>query len=840
MRIRKRFIFLPLLVALLAYLFYAVYNDVREQTIIDFNHQQMLLAKQTARSIEELLENYHDELNFLSGNNQIAEMTDQGRELMRDYFSSKSMKIKAITRVGPMGKIMFTVPFDKNAIGRDISYQDHIQRIMKTHKPVLSDVFMAVQNYRAIAYHVPVMKNNSFRGTLAILIPFDTITSTLLKNINPASGSDAWVISHKGIELYCSDSTHIGYHIYASHSGSIKTIAANMMAGYSGADTYPADAVPGYFDSQSVMHAVYHPINLHDTFWAICIASNENMILSTMTGFRNKLFLILALLLGVGTLYTYYYLKAWVLLKEESRRKRAEEALRDSEKRFRELADLLPQTVFETDREGLITFANRTAFKYFGYTDADFKKGLSAFQMLDPKDRKRGRANIEKILAGQPVSEYEYIALRKDGTTFPVLIYSNAIYSDNKPVGLRGLIIDISQQKQLEQQFQQAQKMEAVGQLAGGVAHDFNNLLTVISGYSSMLLLREDLDKAGKERLEQIKKAADKAESLTRQLLAFSRKQIAQPKVVDINKILKDSTTMLTRLIGEDISIELHLADHLPLILVDPHQIEQIMINLIVNARDAIQDNASEEAPKIISVETKNAGFDSEYAKNHPDCSEGPRVLLSVSDTGMGMEQEVLEKIFEPFFTTKEVGKGTGLGLSTVYGIVKQNKANIHVYSEPGQGTTFKIYWPLAEKQMEELNTGLSSHLYHGEETILLVEDDESVRKFACDSLQSMGYTVFNAKDAEQALTLLKADNFKPVLIITDLIMPGMDGQELSRRVKKSHPDLKVIFSSGYTDNHIMKSGFIEEGVHFIQKPYSISTLSAKVREVLDNQTVER
>ena len=398
------------------------------------------------------------------------------------------------------------------------------------------------------------------------------------------------------------------------------------------------------------------------------------------------------------------------------------------------------------------------------------------------------------------------------------------------------LVVPVTERKRierekanLEEQLRQSQKMEAIGRLAGGVAHDFNNLLTVIKGYSQLSLLELKEDDPLKENIEEIKRATERAADLTRQLLAFSRRQILEVKVLDLNTILKNLDKMLRRVIGEDIELVTLLAEDLGMVKSDPGQIEQVVMNLAVNARDAMPNGGK------LTIETANVELDEEYARAHIAVKPGCYVMLSVSDTGIGMTPEVKERVFEPFFTTKEKSKGTGLGLSTVYGIVKQSEGNIWVYSELGKGTTFKIYLPRVDEPLEEV-TGevVKKELPRGGETILIVEDNEEVRKLAARILKKQGYTVLEGSHGDEALNVCKQHKGPIHLMVTDVVMPGMSGRELSERLKPLYPQMKVLYMSGYTDNAITHHGVLEKGVNYIQKPFTVDGLARKVREVLD------
>jgi PAS domain S-box-containing protein len=381
----------------------------------------------------------------------------------------------------------------------------------------------------------------------------------------------------------------------------------------------------------------------------------------------------------------------------------------------------------------------------------------------------------------------------------------------------------------LQEQLRQSQKMEAIGRLAGGVAHDFNNLLTVIKGYSELSLAEMKEEDPFRESVEEIKKSADRASDLTRQLLAFSRRQIMEMKVLNLNTILQNLEKMLRRLIGEDIELTFLSGGDLRSVKVDPGQIEQVIINLSVNARDAMPKGGK------LTIETVNAVLDEEYASKHIAVKPGQYVMLSVSDTGIGMTSEVRERVFEPFFTTKERGRGTGLGLSTVYGIVKQSGGNIWVYSEPDRGTTFKIYLPQVNEALEELCEKVETReLPRGTETVLIVEDDKEVRKLAVRILENQGYKVLKASQGSEALPLSKEYQEPIHLMLADVVMPGLDGRELAERVKFFHPQMKVLYMSGYTENAITHHGVLEKGMNYIQKPFAVDALARKVREVLD------
>ena len=439
---------------------------------------------------------------------------------------------------------------------------------------------------------------------------------------------------------------------------------------------------------------------------------------------------------------------------------------------------------------------------------------------------------MKRVRSGEHVPPFETVRRRKDGKQIHVSVSISPIRdSDGRIMGASAISRDISERKRLEEQVRQSQKMEAIGQLAGGVAHDFNNLLTIISGYSDMLLSSLKADNPAREILAEIQRAGEKAASLTRQLLAFSRKQVLEPRVLDLNAIVTDTEKMLRRLIGEDLSLTTVLAPELGRVKADPGQLEQVIVNLVVNARDAMPEGGQ------ITIETANVEVDQAYFQTRPEVQPGSYVVLAVSDTGHGMDEATKARIFEPFFTTKGPGKGTGLGLATVYGIVKQSGGSIYVYSEPGLGSTFKIYLPLVKDEIPARKSSPGTNPpSRGKETILLVEDEVAVRAITRFALQSFGYTVLEARDGQEAIRLCEEQKPAIDLLVSDVVMPEMSGRQLTERLLTMVPRLKVLYVSGYTDDAIVRHGVLEPGAAFLQKPFTPKALANKVREVLDDR----
>ena len=535
----------------------------------------------------------------------------------------------------------------------------------------------------------------------------------------------------------------------------------------------------------------------------------------------------LELSLGEFTMNGRRFLTA--IARDISERKRAEQDLRKSEERYRELVENARDIIYTQDLYGNYTSINKSAEQLTGYTREESLK-INSCQVIAPEYRETAREMITRKLKGEAETTYDLEIIAKDGRRVAMEVNTRLIYQNDRPVGVQGIARDVTERKQLEVQLRQSQKLEAVGQLAGGVAHDFNNLLTVILGASEMVLRRMDRSDPFYRNVEEIKKAGEHASSLTRQLLAFSRKQVLQPKVIDLNTIVADMGKMLLRLIGEDIELITDLKPSPARVKADPGQIEQVVMNLAVNARDAMPRGGT------LIIKTSDVVMDDDLARRYVSIEPGPHIMLTVSDTGHGMDAETQARVFEPFFTTKESGKGTGLGLATVYGIVKQSGGNIWLHSEPGIGTTFKIYLPRIDNVPGSVEPVSEMHsVPEGNETLLLVEDEEQVRRIIKEILEKQGYRVLSAANGEEALKFAEDPRMQIHLLLTDVVMPQISGRELAERLLTIRPQLQVLYMSGYTDDAIVRHGLLEESLNFIQKPFDSISVARKVREVLDS-----
>lgn len=515
-------------------------------------------------------------------------------------------------------------------------------------------------------------------------------------------------------------------------------------------------------------------------------------------------------------------------IRDVTQRKRVEDALRQSEASFRGMVEGT-YGVYRAASDGSILMANAALARILGY---DSERELLALNLVTDIFQP---GEYSSHLFDQPGTRKQFARIaagwrRKDGKVITVELSGRAVSDDKSDLLYFEVIVeDVSHQRSVAHRLRHVQKMEAIGRLAGGIAHDFNNVLGVITGYSEMLFDKLGADPKLSALVSHISKATERGASLTRQLLAFSRQQVLEPRVIDIQEHIKGIEDLLQRVLGEDIRLTIDAGSHPVHLRADPTQLEQVIMNLVVNARDAMPSGGN------LTIEISEAHLDDEYCKQNPDTRPGSYVRIAVTDTGCGMNQEVLSRLFEPFFTTKESGKGTGLGLATVYGIVKQSAGHITVYSEVGHGTTFKVYLPMSEESVFMPETASVDGLVpSGTETILLVEDEDSLREVAREYLTNKGYAVLEAREPESAIDAAEKAPHPIDLLLTDVILPGSSGVQLAQRLSASYPQMRVLYVSGYTADAIVHHGGHDPNFAFLSKPFSLSVLARKIRSVLD------
>ncbi|OGW26597.1 MAG: hypothetical protein A2X56_07790 [Nitrospirae bacterium GWC2_57_13] len=505
-----------------------------------------------------------------------------------------------------------------------------------------------------------------------------------------------------------------------------------------------------------------------------------------------------------------------------------QDQFREVQERYRRLYENAPDMMHSVDANGVIVVCNETEERILGFAPGELA-GRPLTDIVAPEDNDKCAQKLTQLKSDDSF-EGEMTLLARHGKRIPVYVSSRSIRDDQGNFVMSDTILrDITEKKQLEAQLLHSQKMEAIGLLAGGVAHDFNNILTAIIGYGNLALMKQNVDADTRQYIDQILESADRAAHLTHSLLAFSRKQIINPRPLKLGDVISRMHNLLSRIIGEDIELRIYPHDEEFPVLADPTQLEQVLMNLATNARDAMPDGG------LLLIEIQPVELTEEYVRTHAFAKPGRYMLLSVTDTGHGMEEYLKEKIFEPFFSTKDIGKGTGLGLSMVYGIVKQHNGYINVYSEPGKGTTFKIYLPLIEGELAPPELRPPVEVVGGTETILLAEDDPAVRNLAATLLRAQGYKVIIAEDGEEAVARFRENQKAISLVVLDVVMPKKSGKTAYDEINLIRPGQKALFVSGYTSNLIHKKGILEEGREFISKPFTPSSFLQKVRAVLDD-----
>jgi PAS domain S-box-containing protein len=737
------------------------------------------------------------------------------------------------------GTLKAIAPPDR-IVGWNFAYRDWYRGVTRRKQPYISEVYSTAAGANPLVVAVVVPIQGLAGEPIGLLMAAYTLETLTEKLRSLHLGDGAYVADQRGVVAAATDLASLGKSLPAS----LETPTRASMGGEAGSTRVPGagdDWLVGYAPVSELGWVVVYPRRVAESVRPAILLRQFGVLAA---GFLSLIYLVttgmaLGLVRKQGALLTVnqslnkslqeFQQKLESLVHARTRElEQANRALRESEQHYRLLFEGNPHPMWVYDRETLGFLAvNEAAVRHYGFSREEFRN-LTIKDIRPPEDVPPLQAHLDAPPTAPGLTS-EWRHRKRDGTVIHVEITSREVAWQGRAARIV-LAVDVTDRRSLEKQLQQAQKMEAVGHLAGGVAHDFNNLLGVILGYSELLLGNTTVHGPAQHQLLEIKKAGERAANLTRQLLAFSRKQIIEPVVLDLNSLVADMTKLLRRLIGEDIELITVLVPHLGQVKADPGQIEQVVMNLAVNARDAMPRGGK------LTIETANVELDEEYARKHITVQPGSYVLLAVSDTGFGMDEATQTRMFEPFFTTKEAGKGTGLGLATVYGIVKQSGGNIWAYSEVGCGTTFKIYLPRVSMPVSAPRPAEGALAPGGNETILVVEDAEAMRKMSCEFLSSRGYTVLEAQDGQEALALAEKHPGPIHMLITDLVMPGMNGRELAQHLCDHNAQLRVLYVSGYTGDAVVRLGILEGAAAFLQKPFTLHGLAAKVREILDGQ----
>jgi len=727
---------------------------------------------------------------------------------------------------GPDGTMRSIAPMDATLIGQSFAYRDWYKGVTKQGKPYVSEVYRtrAAPQTLAVAVAVPIKDTQGkLIGIIAAAYSLDRI-SQWLSEVPESAGRTIVVVDQRGRMIATP-----GIDVTAPPADlSSHTAVKKVLAGETGTYEFkqPETSSTGkknphgrenYFIS-------YRPISAFG--WGVLTYVPSSTVYGRISEMRrqNVIFAVNLLLLAVvGSLLIGY------LSKRQQKLKQQLEALSYSEGRYRSLLDNATLGIFRSAQHGFV-YANESMAKMLGYDSVAELLALDVEKELfvDPADRRKIR---EKYEAGAPFVFEEVRFKRKNGSTINLRLSGRSVRSPlTGELEFELLTEDISERRALEAQLRQAQKMDAIGRLAGGVSHDFNNLLTVITGYTDLALESLEAEDPLRSELQEVKNAAQRASTLTRQLLAFSRRQLLEPRVLNLTTVVERIHGMLRRLLGENIQLQYKLDPQLGSVRADPGQMDQVVVNLAVNARDAMQAQGGGR----LMIETSNVVIDQAYAREHLNVKTGPHVMLSVSDSGSGMDAETIAQIFEPFFTTKLSEQGTGLGLSTVYGIVQQSGGHIGVESQVGRGTSFKVYLPRVEEEPQRGTSLETATLLRGKETILLVEDEDAVRELTRQILHRAGYNVLTADTASRALELAREPEDKIDLLLTDMILQEMTGSDLAQYVHHLAPQIHVLFMSGYTADSAF-IGKVDSHLNLLQKPFTSEQLLRKVRTALDH-----
>jgi PAS domain S-box-containing protein len=833
---------LMILIIVMAYLRHRNY----EKTVVLQTQRQLLaIAETTANRLEEYIAKQSETLRFLATNPKFQEeihkkiihkKPDDEYCFLKELYEIRKDETDALTAVDADGIMLHRHPFIEDRPGMEHADKPGVAYVIREHKPYVSEVFYNNSGNPAISISEPVFYNDEFVGLFRLMFQMETIYKNFIEPIDAGREGCKWLIDERGVLIANGHYEEVGIHFmthkkekFPDHDWSLLgKIIAKATQGIAGTGLFICP-------KRGNRVIAYMPVHVGNHLWSFGLSMNYAEIEGPIIQHENNTYLLSALIIllfGAGTFAFFRAQKRKASLKAETTHlkqlAKSAAALRESEQRYRTLFDDSRDAIYVTTRDGEFVDVNQSALDLFGYTREEMA-GLEARELyINPDDRHLFQQEIEKTGA---VRDYEIKFRKKDGTKIDCLITSTVKHADDRTIiGYQGIIRDVTEQRKLEAQLQQAQKMEAVGTLAGGIAHDFNNVLQAISGYVQLLLMKKGEKDRDIRYLNQIDRSAQRATELTKRLLIFSRKVKNELRPVDLNQEVIQVHGLLQRIIPKMIDVELDLEKDIKIINADPMQLEQIMMNLGINAKDAMPDGG-----KLV-FETKNIILDEGYFKALSGVVPGEYVLLAISDTGHGMDKEVLEHIFEPFFTTKAIGKGTGLGLAMVYGIVKSYSGHIVCYSEPGRGTVFKIYFSVLDEVNVEQAAGSEkgAEIRGGHGTILVVDDEESLLDLGQNMLREHGYTTITAESGERAIEIYKKEKDQIDLVILDIGMPGMGGYKCLQELLKIDPEIKVIIASGYTKSHEVKEVLDHGAAGFISKPYRLTDMLDKLRKILD------
>jgi PAS domain S-box-containing protein len=847
--------------------------DFEKETVTKVNQYMSGVAREKGQCIEQSVQEVQDYISLLARKPFSGEFKPGQPLRYNDYVAGEALlehvggRVDSIYRLDSYGMVIYRVPDDRSTIGKDFSGTPGIKHVLENRRPCVSDVFEVYPGAPGFSVCHPVFDKEDFIGAICFMISLDTLNQSVCHIQNGSTGS-IWIINQEGLIISHATPEFIGKNILdiegnaaADYDRSeFERIVGDMMNGQEGHGVYRT-AVQSEEKAEVIKKAAaFLPINLGDQVWSIAITMDYREIADPVKRHTRNNFLVATLVMlifGVAGIVYYRNQKKKAELEviarsanelrdsneklrlEIEQRIQAEKAREESESNYRLLAENVTDIIWIADLNLRLVYISPSVKRVLGF-DPQQAIGTSIEEVLTPASLEVARDVLLEELAGEKREQKDKARARtldmeiyrEDGSTIWAETKISFLYDAAGTLnGLMGVTRDITEKMQLQNQFFQAQKMESIGTLAGGVAHDFNNLLAGMLGYATLIKMELEDDHKMVRYADTIETSARRAGELTGQLLAFARGGKYEPKVVSLNSVVGETLELIDRTFDKSIEIQVHLHDSIPTVEADAGQMQQVLMNLCVNARDAMDNKGT------LTIKTDVETITEDQAKGHAERRPGSYVVLSVSDTGVGMDEDTANRIFEPFFTTKEKGKGTGLGLSMVYGVAKNHGGHVELTSKPGKGTTFKVYVPASGKT--ETKEMPKRRMVRGKsERILVVDDEEIARSLAKDTLESYGYQVLLAKDGVEAIEIYKENNGSLGLVIIDMVMPRMGGRETFLKLKELNREVKAILLTGYSQNEeaneILRSGVLG----FIQKPFQLHDLLSKVRAVLDSKVV--
>ncbi|MCG8572978.1 MAG: response regulator [Spirochaetes bacterium] len=815
------------------YLFFTAYNEVVIQTINQYFKQQNILTEQTVSSIQNVFRNFSNSMQFLAQDNHIKNFDEPGKVSIENYFKNHSDVINGITRINEHGVIAYTYPYNESVIGKNVAYQRHNRYIINSHKPVVSDVFKAVQGYHTIAYAEPVFLNEKYTGCITVLIPFNVISHQLLKTVKQGSLSNVLLISEEGTILFAPENEFVGLKINQifKSNNPFNTVLLKMQNGEEGSARFK-----NALNNRLVKHlAVYKKIDLGNTFWSMIFYAPEKDILKDLYLFRNKFLGIIILLVIVLFIYLYYFYKSVSFAVESRRRIKIESELRNTKQFLNNILKSIPSMLIVIDEKGGITHWNKSISQYSGI---NFREaiGKNLWKLLPYMARFKHFQS--QVMHNNRRLEFHREQFDITSSRF----YSITLFplSDEINSGMVIKIDDITEIEKKELQLRQAQKMETVGTLAGGLAHDFNNVLGGIIGTLSLLRFitdKKDMvnSKELRNYIQTMENSGERATDIVNQLLTLSRKHEVNYVSVDLNTTIKHVMKICKNTFDKSVELQPIYYFEKAMVCASPTQLEQMLLNLCVNASHAmtIMRSDSELPGGQLVVGLEKTQIDEHFTSTHPDAIDKDYWLLSVRDTGVGMDAHTASLVFDPFFTTKGKGKGTGLGMTMVYNIVKQHNGFTDIYSEKGIGTTIKVHLPIFEGQFNEEEYKKKYQIPVGHGRVLVVDDEEVMRLTAQNILEECGYEVITAENGEEAVHIYNNQFQQIDLVLLDMVMPKLSGKEAFIAMQQTNPKIKAIVTSGFKEDERLTE-VLNQGVReFLPKPFTMEQLSQLVYSLI-------